>query len=101
MGTSEFYRVVESTPEVLGSLVIDTSGLGQGGKESSGRLLLFVVLREALVLDEVLTNRIREQIKAQLSPRYIPDGDLCCSGDPADAERKEVGGPGKADLPGI
>ena len=73
MGTSEFYRVVESAPEVLRSLVIDTSGLGQAGKESSGRLLLFVVLREALVPDEALTNRIREQIKAQLSPRYIPD----------------------------
>ena len=73
MGTSEFYRVVESAPEVLGSLVIDTTGLGQGGEETSGRLLLFVVLREATVLDEALTNRIREQIKAQLSPRYIPD----------------------------
>ena len=73
MGTSEFYRVVESAPEVLGSLVIDTCGLGQSGKETSGRLLLFVVLREAVVLDEALTNRIREQIKTQLSPRYVPD----------------------------
>src|SRR6201997_246918 len=76
MGTSEFYRVVESAPEVLGSLVIDTSGLGQDGRETLGKLLLFVVLREALVLDEALTNRIREQIKTQLSPRYIPD-DVC------------------------
>jgi acetoacetyl-CoA synthetase len=73
MGTSEFYRVVESAPEVLGSLVIDTCGLDQSGKETSGRLLLFVVLREAAVLDEGLTNRIREQIKTQLSPRYVPD----------------------------
>ena len=53
--------------------MIDTTGLGLGGKETPGRLLLFVVLREATVLDEALTNRIREQIKAQLSPRYIPD----------------------------
>jgi acetoacetyl-CoA synthetase len=73
MGTSEFYRVVESAPEILGSLVIDTSGLGQSGKEISGRLLLFVVLREPLVLDEALTDRIREKIRTQLSPRYAPD----------------------------
>jgi acetoacetyl-CoA synthetase len=73
MGTSEFYRVVESAQEVLGSLVIDTCGLDQSGKETSGRLLLFVVLREGVVLDETLTSRIREQIKTQLSPRYVPD----------------------------
>ncbi len=73
MGTSEFYRVVESAPEIIGSLVVDTGGLGQGGKNPSGRLLLFVVLREAVVLDEALIHRIREQIKAQLSPRYVPD----------------------------
>jgi acetoacetyl-CoA synthetase len=53
--------------------VIDTCGLDRSGKEPSGRLLLFVVLREAVVLDEALTNRIREQIKTQLSPRYVPD----------------------------
>jgi acetoacetyl-CoA synthetase len=73
MGTSEFYRVVESAPEIIGSLVIDTTGLGPGGKETSGKLLLFVVLREALVLDDALTDRIRERIKAELSPRYLPD----------------------------
>ena len=39
MGTAEFYRVVEDVPEVLDSLVIDTSQLGV-----EGELLLFVVL---------------------------------------------------------
>jgi acetoacetyl-CoA synthetase len=73
MGTSEFYRVVESAPEVLGALVVDTSGLGRSGKEISGKLLLFVVLRESLVLDEALADRIREQIRTQLSPRHVPD----------------------------
>ena len=73
MGTSEFYRVVESNPEILGSLVIDTSGLGQSGKETPGKIFLFVVLREAQVLDGALSDQIRERIKAQLSPRYVPD----------------------------
>jgi acetoacetyl-CoA synthetase len=74
MGTSEFYQVIESLPEILGSLVIDTTGLGRSGQQTSGRLLLFVVLQAAAVFDDFLTDRIRERILAQLSPRYLPDG---------------------------
>jgi acetoacetyl-CoA synthetase len=74
MGTSEFYAVVESLPEILGSLVIDTTGLGPSGEEAPGKLLLFVVLREAVVFDDLLTDRIRQRIRATLSPRYLPDG---------------------------
>ena len=39
MGTAEFYRVVESVPEVVDSLVVDTSTAA-----GEGDLLLFVVL---------------------------------------------------------
>jgi acetoacetyl-CoA synthetase len=74
MGTSEFYQVVESLPEILGSLVIDTTGLDPSGKAAPGKLLLFVVLREAVVLDDLLTDRVRERIRTALSPRYLPDG---------------------------
>jgi acetoacetyl-CoA synthetase len=74
MGTSEFYQVVESLPEIHGSLVIDTTGLGRTGTETPGKLLLFVVLREEIVFDDALANRIRERIKTGLSPRYLPDG---------------------------
>lgn len=73
MGSSEYYRVVDSAPEILESLVIDTTGLDQSGKETPGRLFLFLVLREAFTLDEALTNRIQERIKTELSPRYVPD----------------------------
>jgi acetoacetyl-CoA synthetase len=73
MGTSEFYRIVDSLPEVLGSLVIDTTGLGPDGKETPGKLLLFVTLRTSEPFDEALVNRIRERIKNELSPRYLPD----------------------------
>jgi acetoacetyl-CoA synthetase len=74
MGTSEFYQVVESLPEILGSLVIDTTGLGPAGKETPGKLLLFIVLRETVGFDDFLANRIRERIRIDLSPRYVPDG---------------------------
>jgi acetoacetyl-CoA synthetase len=68
MGTSEFYRVVEDLPEVLDSLVIDLSGLG-----GDGRLLLFVVLAKGADLDDGLRQRISGRLRAELSPRHVPD----------------------------
>jgi acetoacetyl-CoA synthetase len=68
MGTSEFYRVVEDLPEVLDSLVIDTSKLG-----AEGKLLLFVVLRDGATLDESLRVKIAAVIRRALSPRHVPD----------------------------
>lgn len=68
MGTSEIYDAVESLPEVLDSMVLDLEFLG---KES--RLLLFVVLREGVVLDDALTEKIRQAIRSNLSPRFLPD----------------------------
>jgi acetoacetyl-CoA synthetase len=37
------------------------------------RLLLFVVLREGVALDEQLQAHIRELLRRQLSPRHVPD----------------------------
>ncbi|MEX2431362.1 MAG: acetoacetate--CoA ligase, partial [Dehalococcoidia bacterium] len=68
MGTSEFYRVVEELPEVLDSLIIDTSQLGK-----DGRLLLFTVLRDGTELDEGLRSKISAHLRANLSPRHVPD----------------------------
>jgi acetoacetyl-CoA synthetase len=68
MGTSEFYSVVEELPEVLDSLVVDTSQLGVEGK-----LLLFVVLAPGAQLDDALRQRIRQSLTRNLSPRHVPD----------------------------
>ena len=67
MGTSEFYRVIESFPEVADSLVVDTGRLGQEGK-----LVLFVQLTAA-TLDDDLVKRIAAALRRQLSPRHVPD----------------------------
>ncbi len=72
-GTSEFYRIVESLPEILGSLVIDTTGLGPDGRETPGKIYLFVALHASATFDDALANQIRERIKIELSPRYLPD----------------------------
>jgi acetoacetyl-CoA synthetase len=68
MGTSEFYRIIDTLPEVLDSLVVDTGALGQ-----EDRLWLFVVLDQGAALDEDLAETIRVLLKTRLSPRHSPD----------------------------
>jgi acetoacetyl-CoA synthetase len=68
MGTSEFYRAVEAFEEVADSLVVDTGRLG-----AEGRLILFVVPADGAELDDDLAGRLRSALRAQLSPRHVPD----------------------------
>ncbi len=69
LGTGEFYRVIEELPEVLDSLVVHLEDSGGG----SGALYLFVVLADGTELDEALQRRIAGTLRAQLSPRHVPD----------------------------
>jgi acetoacetyl-CoA synthetase len=68
MGTSEFYRVVEALPEVADSLVVDTGQLGR-----DGRLILYVQPAAGHAVDDALTSKIRSLLRAELSPRHVPD----------------------------
>jgi acetoacetyl-CoA synthetase len=68
VGTSEFYRAVETIGGVAESLVVDTGQLGE-----EGELILFVVMEEGIELDTSLRATIASQISAQLSPRHVPD----------------------------
>ena len=68
MGTAEFYSVVEDLPEVAEALVIDTGGLGRDGV-----LLLFVVTRPGVALDDALRTAINMRLRASVSPRHVPD----------------------------
>ena len=36
------------------------------------RVVLFVVLREGLNLDDALTDRIKDQVRANCTPRHVP-----------------------------
>jgi acetoacetyl-CoA synthetase len=68
MGTSEIYRVVLRLDEVVDALVVDVPR----GADTSW-MPLFVVLREGLRLDEELEGRIRARLRADLSPRHVPN----------------------------
>lgn len=68
LGTSEFYAVVESFPDVRDSLVVHLED-PEGGP---GELVLFVVLGHGASLDEI-APRISAALRAELSPRHVPD----------------------------
>jgi len=66
IGTAEIYRQVEKLDEVLESIVI-----GQSWKDDV-RVVLFVVLRSDIELDDVLRDRIRKVIRRNTTPRHVP-----------------------------
>ncbi len=68
IGTSELYRVVEDLDRIVDSLVVDTGRLGH-----DGRCWLFVVLAEGADLDDDLRATIGRRLRAELSPRHVPD----------------------------
>jgi acetoacetyl-CoA synthetase len=66
IGTSEIYRQVEQLDAVLEAVVV-----GQDW-EGDVRLVLFVVLREGLVLTDSLTDEIKTRIRVGATPRHVP-----------------------------
>ena len=66
IGTAEIYRQVERLEQVVESIAI--------GQEWDGdvRVVLFVKLREGVVLDGELEARIKRMIRDNTSPRHVP-----------------------------
>lgn len=70
IGTAEIYRVVEQMPEVLESLVVGQDVIVDGTPDV--RVVLFVRLRDGVVLDESLRQAIRLRIRSEASPHHVP-----------------------------
>lgn len=70
IGTAEIYRQVERLEEVIESLVIGQDWPPQ--QPSDVRVVLFVKLRDGLQLDEALSARICQTIRAHTTPRHVP-----------------------------
>ncbi|MCW2705103.1 MAG: acsA2 [Blastococcus sp.] len=68
IGTAEIYRVVEDDPAVLTSLVVNLDLPGGGFF-----MPLFVVLRPGQEPDADLHARLRRSLRAEYTPRHVPD----------------------------
>ncbi|RPH22177.1 MAG: acetoacetate--CoA ligase [Alteromonadaceae bacterium TMED7] len=68
IGTAEIYRVVEVLDEIEDSLIVNLS-------LDDGKFLmpLFVTLKGGQILDEPLRKKICSKLKAEYSPRHVPD----------------------------
>jgi acetoacetyl-CoA synthetase len=66
IGTAEIYRQVEKLDEVMETIAI---GQKWGG---DARVVLFVILRDGLTLDDALIAKIKGQVRAHCTPRHVP-----------------------------
>ena len=66
IGTAEIYRQVEAVAGVQESIVI-----GQSWQDDV-RVILFVVLKPGIQLDDELVKTIKQQIRANTTPRHVP-----------------------------
>jgi len=96
MGTSEIYRAVLSLDEVVDALVIDVPRPG-----TDGWMPLFVVLRDGASLDDALIAAIRRRVRADCSPRHVPDEILAIPEVPRTLSGKVLEVPVKRILTGV
>jgi acetoacetyl-CoA synthetase len=68
IGTAEIYRSLVNLPGVEDALIVNLDL--PGGKFF---MPLFVKLREGIKLDEPLADSIRQRLRAEYSPRHVPD----------------------------
>lgn len=95
IGTAEIYRILENIPEIADSLVINLE-LPQG----RSLMPLFIQLADDAVLTQALEKVIREKLRADGSPRHVPDRILACPAVPYTISGKKLEVPVKRILLG-
>jgi acetoacetyl-CoA synthetase len=96
LGTGEFYAVVEELPEVLDALVVHLEDAAGG----SGELLLFVVPADGVPVGDALRVQIASKLRAELSPRHVPDRIVAVPAIPRTLTGKKLEAPVKRILRG-
>jgi acetoacetyl-CoA synthetase len=79
MGTSEIYRAVLEVDAIVDALVVDVpasqsaAARAAGVGEDDSWMPLFVVLRDGAALDDELKREIARHVRAECSPRHVPN----------------------------
>jgi len=68
IGTSEIYRSLDHIKEIVDSLIVNIEK-----KDGDHFMPLFVMLKEGIILDDILKKRIKSQLRSDYSPRHVPD----------------------------
>ncbi|MBY8885682.1 acetoacetate--CoA ligase [Streptomyces sp. PTM05] len=95
MGSADIYEVVERLPEIRESLVI-----GVEQPDGGYWMPLFVRLADDATLDDALRDKVKAAIKAELSPRHVPDEIIEVPGVPHTLTGKRIEVPVKRLLQG-
>ena len=68
IGTSEIYRSLDHIKEIVDSLIVNIEK-----KDGDHFMPLFVMLKEGIILDDILKKRKKSQLRSDYSPRHVPD----------------------------
>ena len=68
IGTAEIYRSVEALPEVADSLIVNLEL-----PDSQLYMPLFVKLQDGISLNDEIVQKINAKLRADYSPRHVPD----------------------------
>jgi len=66
IGTAEIYRIVETMDEIADSIVV-----GQKWNNDIN-VILFVVLKDEIILTPELSDKIKKNVKTKATPRHVP-----------------------------
>ncbi|MCB9284645.1 MAG: acetoacetate--CoA ligase [Lewinellaceae bacterium] len=96
IGTAEIYRVIDTFPEIKDSLIVNI-------EQPNGDhfMPLFVVMNEGHELNEDLVKRLSKELRAQCSPRHVPDKVIPAPDIPYTISGKKMETPVKKILMGI
>ena len=95
LGSAEIYTVIEGEPEILDSLVV-----GVEMPDGEYYMPLFVVPVPGFSVDDALRDRVTRAIRAELSPRHVPDEIIEMTGLPHTLTGKKLEIPVKRILQG-
>jgi len=96
IGTAEIYRALSSLNEIEDALVVNLDLPGGGFF-----MPLFVKLAQGLHLDGPLERKIQQQLRAEYSPRHVPDRVIQAPDIPVTLTRKKMEIPVRKILMGV
>lgn len=96
MGSADVYAVTDAVPEFLDSLVIGLELVDDGYW-----MPLFVELAPDATLDKSLVERVKDKIRASVSPRHVPDEIIVVSSIPRTRTGKRLEVPVKRLFQGL